>query len=551
MNRQNLFSQFNLAPDGWLWQSLLAFVSALLLLLAFPGVSLTYLGWIALAPLLYVVTRGISLRRGFWLGWLVGLVFTFFAENWITHSMTRYGGLPAIAAYGVAFLFASVLALFPALFGLVVTRLVNVVGWPGLTLAPVVWAATEFLRPFVTGVTWNALGISQVEHFRIAQLARFGGVYLISAELVAASALLVLLPKFKERAVGRAAALLVFGAAGVFLLADAQRDSSPATPTQFTAIGVQPNLSPDTDQSSEAAARDLENNLKLTREALARAPRQTAELVIWAESPLVLFYETDAAVRDKLNQFASETGAHLVVNTVTRDDWRYTNSVHVISPESGVNLRRYDKMRLVPFGEYVPWRPLLGWFVPPMIGDFTPGREAVVNTLRLTAKRETVITPEASKTGIERTTNFVRLGSFICYEAAYPDLVRQFVRNGATVLINVSNDAWFGNTAGAQQHLQHARMRAIENNRDLLRVTNSGISALITADGQVVDALPSFTAAAQVWQAQSRRPQTFYTQRGDWFAIGCVLVSALALGLSYLRNVFTSQTSSQGTAKSR
>jgi apolipoprotein N-acyltransferase len=142
--------------------------------------------------------------------------------------------------------------------------------------------------------------------------------------------------------------------------------------------------------------------------------------------------------------------------------------------------------------------------------------------------------PDEPSPAIERTTNYVRVGSFICYEAAYPNLVRRFVKDGATLLVNVSNDAWFGNTAGARQHLMHAVMRAIENDRDLLRVTNAGVSALIAADGRVVDPLPMFTAGAQIWRAQTRRDQTFYTRRGDWFAVGCVILTMAALAATFI-----------------
>jgi apolipoprotein N-acyltransferase len=192
---------------------------------------------------------------------------------------------------------------------------------------------------------------------------------------------------------------------------------------------------------------------------------------------------------------------------------------------------------LVPFGEYVPWRPLLGRFVPVIVGDFTPGTEAVVNQLRMQTQRSAILSDsspiEQNMPGaIERTTNYVRVGSFICYEAAYPDLVRRFVQNGATLLVNVSNDAWFGNTAGARQHLAHAQLRAIENDRDLVRVTNSGISALITSEGKIVDQLPSFAAGSHVWDAQSRRRMTFYTRYGEWFAVGCVIFCLIALALT-------------------
>jgi apolipoprotein N-acyltransferase len=179
---------------------------------------------------------------------------------------------------------------------------------------------------------------------------------------------------------------------------------------------------------------------------------------------------------------------------------------------------------------------VLGRFVPTIVGDFTPGKEAVVNLLRLGAERAVIMTGEGSSPtpAIERTTNYVRVGSFVCYEAAYPNLVRRFAQNGATLLVNVSNDAWFGNTAGARQHLMHAMMRAIENDRDLLRVTNSGITALATADGRAIDPLPMFTSGAQVWQARSRSVRTFYTLRGDYFAIGCAILAVAVLAASLI-----------------
>jgi apolipoprotein N-acyltransferase len=534
--RSNLsLSRFSLKPDGLLWQSMAAVVSALLLILSFPPFELSFLAWVALAPLLKVIAGGVTTRRALWLGWLAGFEFTFFAENWIAHSMTHFGQMLTVIAYAVAMLFAAILAIFPAIFAAALAKLTRRFGWGALAFAPVVWVATEWLRPIATGVTWNALGVSQAWHFRIASLSRLGGVYLVSAEIVAVSALIVLALRFRERSIARAAALLFLLAAIFFMLPPQLRRPEPDGAT-VTVVGVQPNLPPD----SSVTARDLDNAVRLTKEAISRAPDKKADVVIWAESPLALFYENDLAVREKLDALARETGSYLIVSTATVEGQRYFNSVHTISPHSGSQfdakpLRRYDKIRLVPFGEYVPWRPVLGRFAPAIVGDFTPGNEAVVNLLRLGAERAVIMTGEGSapSAAIERTTNYVRVGSFICYEAAYPNLVRRFAQNGATLLVNVSNDAWFGNTAGARQHLMHAMMRAVENDRDLLRVTNSGISALVTADGSVVDSLPMFASGAQVWKARTRSFRTFYTQRGDYFAIGCAILTVAVLAASF------------------
>jgi apolipoprotein N-acyltransferase len=533
-------SRFSLAPDGLLWQSMAAAVSALLLILSFPPFELSFLAWVALAPLLKVIAGGVTTRRALWLGWLLGFEFTFFAENWIAHSMTHFGQVLTVVAYGIAMVFAAILAIFPAIFAVVMAKLTRRFGWWAISLAPAVWVATEWARPIVTGVTWNAVGISQARHYRIASLSQLGGVYLISAEIMAVSALIVLALKFRERSVARASVALFFFGAILFMLPpQLLRQSQTQEGAPVTVVGVQPNVSLD----SQSTERDLNNVIRLTKEGIDRAPDKKADIVIWAESPLALFYENDQSVRDRLNALARETGSYLIASTATREGQQYFNSVHTISPNTDSRfgappkpMRRYDKIRLVPFGEYVPWRPLLGRFVPAIVGDFTPGHDPVVNLLRLNTERAAIITGEggAPSAAIERTITYVRVGTFICYEAAYPNLVRKFVENGATLLVNVSNDAWFGNTAGARQHLMHAVMRAVENDRDLARVTNAGITALITADGRVVDPLPMFTSGAQVWQAHTHRDRTFYTRHGDWFAIGCAILTAVILAASFI-----------------
>jgi apolipoprotein N-acyltransferase len=525
-----------------LQQWLAALASGILLVLSFPKFAFGFLAWIALAPLLFVLQReGQPLRRAFGLGWATGFVFFFFSSNWISHSMIRYGGMNVLVAYAVAALFTAITGLFPALFALATVFLRQRFGLGTLGLAPLTWAATEWVRGVTTGVTWNALGVSQARYYDVAHFAQLGGMWLISFLLVAASVVLVLLPNFKTPSVKRVIIAHLFFALMVALTALSQVTSAiPATrPLTVNVVGVQPNLAVDILTHPAAFTQrnvtGLETNTKLTRDAVAQAPNKKADLIVWAESPLVLNYEQDEIAKTKLNDIAKEHNAHLIFSALGRDSEKVYNSVQTITPE-GNALQRYDKMRLVPFGEYVPMRAVLGAFVPAMIGDFTPGRIAVVNSLKL-ATELAVVQSESETPGemaLERTTNFVRTGAFICYEAAYPNLVRRFVSNGATLLINVSDDAWFGNSAGAEQHLQHARMRAIENNRDLVRVTNSGISTLIKADGSLVDPLPMFTATSKTWTAEARRGLTLYAQYGDWFAMLCTGITAIAILLSFI-----------------
>ena len=277
-------SRFSFASDGLLWQSIIAVVSALLLILSFPPFELSFLAWVALAPLLKVIAEGVTVRRALWLGWLAGIQFTFFAENWIAHSMTHFGQMLTVIAYAVAMLFAAILAIFPAIFAAIMAKLTRRFGWWAMAFAPAVWVATEWLRPIVTGVTWNALGISQAQHYRIASLAQLGGVYLVSAEIVAVNALIVLTLKFREKSVARAATLLFLMAAIFFLLPPQLRRQS-SDGEKVTVVGVQPNLPPD----SSVTERDLDNVIRLTKEAIKRAPDKAPDIIIWAESPLALF----------------------------------------------------------------------------------------------------------------------------------------------------------------------------------------------------------------------------------------------------------------------
>lgn len=516
------------------WQISLALLTALLLTLSYPPYNIPHLVWVALLPLLFMLGGGISPGRAALLGWVMGLIWIYFCDSWIAHSMVFYGELAKVAAYAICLLFAAILAIFPALFALGVNQLVRVLDWPGFGATPLLWVASEWLRQSLTGITWNSLGITQVEHYRVARIAQFGGVYLVAAEIVTVSSVLILATRLRHRSSGRTAVALGTLAFLLYFLPGSASPVPGGAGALVSVVGIQPNLPPETADDLARQDAAFEENIRLTREAIARSPEKRVDLAIWAESPLAIFHDNDPIVRARMESLSRETGSYLVLNTVAREGSDYFNSINVVAPENGElaraslpALKRYDKMRLVPFGEYVPFRWVFGRFTPTITGDFTAGKEAVVNLLRLETRRTALISSEAGSVdpSIERTTSFIRLGGFVCYEAAYPDLVRRFVRDGATLLVNVSNDSWFGNTAGPQQHLAHARMRAIETDRDVVRVTNSGISALITAEGAVVDALPQFVSGGQFWQAQARRNVTTYVKHGDWFALSATGLS--------------------------
>jgi len=519
-----------------------AIVSGLLLWLAFPAFSFEFLAWIGLAPLIYAATTGISLRKAFLLGWITGIIFTFLAESWIAHSMTHFGGFLTIVAYAIALLFAAILALFPALFAMLLAFAWSRPGSWGLAAVPPLWVATEWLRPLVTGVTWNALGVSQYEHYSIARFSQFGGVYAISWQIACVSALAVLLTRIRSKGARSATAAVTIMLVAPFLFTHPAAENV----AEVNVAVVQPNISIEGFGSPDRFRQNFEKVLDLTRSAIRNAPPNVRpELIVWAESPLSLPIDSDSGVRAAVEAIAKETRCHIIANTISRNGEQYFNSVDTIPPDAeryrNSPLRRYDKIRLVPFGEYVPFRAILGRFVPTIVGDFSSGRDAVVNPLRMEITREGIALGDVSEYQIQRETKYVRTGAFICYEAAYPNLVRQFVKNGATLLINVSDDAWFGNTSGPKQHLAHACMRAIENDRDIVRVTNSGISALVTSEGRILDPLPQFIEGSKVWSARTRNTRTFYSQHGDVFAIGCAVLAAAWIAAAFWRRFQLSQ----------
>jgi apolipoprotein N-acyltransferase len=289
--------------------------------------------------------------------------------------------------------------------------------------------------------------------------------------------------------------------AALLLLPILPRAPRPQTPTR-KALLVQPNI--DTEmQWTENNLHDLEQHMAL----LSRT--SGAEVILWPEVPAP-FYLNEAPFRDYTAHAAQAAQTPLLFGAVGFTPQKEPlNSAEMLAP-SGKVVDRYDKINLVPFGEFIP--PLFGWVnkITKEIGDFVPGDRVV-------------IFPVGEH----------KLGAFICYESVFPDLVRQFANSGAEVLVNLSNDGYFGNSAAHAQHLEIARMRAAENRRWILRATNDGISASIDPRGRVRERMPPFTQTAAMMSFDYETAQTQYTRHGDWFAWLCFacgfLMSAVSL----------------------
>src|SRR6185503_16443277 len=273
-------------------------------------------------------------------------------------------------------------------------------------------------------------------------------------------------------------------------------------------VAVQPNVPMDLVKSDEEMRKLTLRHFELSEAALRGVAQDgRPRLVIWPELPMNFAYGADDQLRAVLANFARANNTSILLNSqeVAPNNGIY-NSAVLINQEGSL-VAQYDKIRLLPFGEYVPlpeWVPGAG-LIRGIVGDFTPG----VN-YRLMSVGD------------------VRIGVFICIESAYPSIARRFTVEGADVLINISNDGYLGPTAVMRQHLANAVFRAVENGRPLLRVTNTGITARITPTGEVRDATPGFKPDVRIWKvARNSGAPTFYAVYGDLFVAGCSILSFL------------------------
>lgn len=489
----------------------LAICSGLLLVFAYPEWNLWSLAWVGPAPLIMAVAREQRFWRSTLLGTITGTIFYLGTSHWITYSMHNYGGISLWLCYAIAAVFAFALGVFTGAFAGVVAAAVKRFGGWGLLAAPFVWPASEWLRLKVTGMGWNDLGYSQALHPQVIQVARWGGVYLVSALLVLASTALVFGVIYLERLRG----LLVFSTTGVILVASVLYGQAVITgqqpPGSLSVVVIQANI-PITDSWDDPifVEEQTRNYVSLSEEVIRDSnPHGSVELVIWPEAQLNFEYDRDPGLRNDLADFTRRNLVHLLINSWGYpDDRGPRNSAMVIAP-SGDRVTRYDKIALVPFGEYVPARGVIPFMdrIPAMVGDVTPGDQITVSEVA-----------------------GAQVGAFICFEATRPEIARRMRRAGARVLVQISNEAWFGPTAAPKQMLAHAVLRAVENDVELIRATNSGLSARIDRFGHVEGLTPAFDAATRRWTIRPARSETtFYTRYGDVFAVACLAISLAVL----------------------
>ncbi len=510
---------------------LLAVLSAVLQILIFPLPNLYVLSWVAIAPLLVAVLharrpetlqlRGeerllpASLPQAFLLGYLCGILWYAGTCYWVFSTMKQYGGIGAAGAFGLLLLFCLYLALYHGLFALVIGLLAKSSTRLALVLSPAVWVAVELARTRISGFPWDLLGTVQADNFALARISRFTGVYGVSFEIVVVNAAFAAALLLRHSRRNR---LLLAAVAAAFVLHVSRWMPEPALPAGHTAVLVQENI-PVLDNADWTQQFFDDTLADLTQLSIApeNGEGRHPGLIIWPESPAP-FYSGDPRFQRALSQVATSAQAWVVAGSIgvqsgsnaPQNPPEFFNSAVLVSP-SGAVTARYDKIHLVPFGEYVPFKNWLSFAggLTKEVGDFSRG-----------------VSRQPLQAGGQK------LGVFICYESIFPDEVRQFADNGAQVLVNISNDGWYGDSGAYAQHLKQARMRAIENSRWLLRSTNTGVTAAIDPFGRIAQSVPRKTRTALAASYALSNSTTFYTRHGDWFAYACAIILMIAIAVA-------------------
>jgi apolipoprotein N-acyltransferase len=498
----------------------LSLVSGAVLVLAFPKFQLEFLAWFGLVPLLWAIRRKSPVQAAV-LGFLSGLVFHLGTLYWIYNVLTEFGHLPSALGVFFVILLSGYLALYFSAFAFAVRWVRAHADLPETLFAPFLWVALEYLRGWLfSGFPWELLGYSQYRLLPLVQISDITGVYGVSFLVVLANAALYRLAFFgSERTWGAAlrevlaAAILIAGTAlyGQWRMMELAATSAPEKPLRVAL--VQGNIR----QDVKWEAAHQEDTIRIYSQLTLQARNHRPQLVIWPETAAPFFFQNPSNFQNRIFEVAQQMGVPLLLGAPAFDRQGdrilYYNSAFLVSPDKKI-LGRYDKLHLVPFGEYAPLSSVFNFTkdIIGAIGDFTEG--AGVRTLPFAAGD---------------------FGVLICYEAIFPDLTRQFLAGGARFLVNITNDAWFGKTSAPYQHLSMVALRAIENRVPIARAANTGISALIDPTGEIRAASGLFTREVLSGTIQIGQAKTIYTQFGDAFAYACLGLTALGILMIRLR----------------
>lgn len=511
-------------------------LSAALQIAIFPLLGVYWLCWIAVTPLLIALLRnrapetlqidaGVRLvaatpRQGFLLAYICGILWHLGTCYWVFDTMRHYGGIAAPWALLILLAAAMHEALYHGLFGFLIAVAARGKAGPrrALVFAPLFWVAAELAKTRISAFPWELLGYAQTDNSALTRITTLTGVYGLSCEImlvncVFAAAFLVA----KERRRW----LLIAGSAAALMLQAGRWLAPPPAPADKTALLVQSNIPVQESWTTDYFQGTLHDLARISLHPPGSSEGQRFDVIVWPESPSP-FRLDEGSFRDPVAALARQSQSWLLVGSIgvgngstsSQPRSEVFNSAGLFNP-AGDLAARYDKVHLVPFGEYVPFREVLPFMnmLTEQIGDFSRGHSW-----------------EPLPAGEQR------LGVSICYESVFPDEVRQSVRQGANLLVNVTNDGWYGDSGAWKQHLQMTQMRAIENQRWELVATNTGKTVSVDPYGRIVAATGRQVRTALSAPYALLSGITFYTQHGDWFAYLCAIISVGAVGAGFLRS---------------
>ncbi|HVN29121.1 MAG TPA: apolipoprotein N-acyltransferase [Candidatus Binataceae bacterium] len=503
--------------------------SGLALALAFPKFDVSLLAWVAFVPFFYAV-EGEPLKNIFWWGWLQGLACYVGSLYWVVITLNEFAGVNFILSLIPMVLLAGVVGSFTAVSmwtGEFCARRLRI---PLVITMPIAWAAVELMRTyFPIGFPWNLLGETQYRNLALIQFAEFTGSYGISALIIFFNVVIFMVrlrrgsPRLQTISLSILTVLMVAAIGFGNWRTHELKSIKPAG--SFRVAMVQGDIP----QSVKWDANALAPTFKIYTEQSEQGAKQGADLIVWPEAAATFIFqpddrypvtvEDDAAYRTALLQLARDLGKPILFGApalVVHNDHvtGFANRAYLVSAQGQV-AAWYDKIQLVPFGEYVPYRALLGYFVNRIVhgmGDMVPG------------ERQTLF-----------DVNGAKLSVLICYESIFPDLARRSVKEGADVMVNITNDAWYGTSSAPYQLLAMAAMRSVETKVPMIRVANTGISAIILDDGSITATTPLFKRGTEIEDVAWHPMRTLYTVIGDVFADLCAILTAIALMFGWLR----------------
>lgn len=501
-------------------QFILALASAVLMALAFPKVDQGWLAWIALVPLFLALRKVKEMKAGLLIGFIFGMAHHLGVVYWTVHTMHLYGKLPMLQAVLILILLAAYLSSFTTLFCGVLVWLRPQPRYL-MIFAPALWIFLEMARAWLfTGFPWALLGHSQYDHLWLIQVADLFGVYGLSGLIVFSNVVLTMVvlgwleldwlgvvpSKKTVVAAGTALVCTMTGVLGYGVMRSRTIDKMTAESTQVNVAVIQGNI----DQAQKWDPRfQVLTTVKYRNLSLDPSVKE-ADLVIWPETATPFYFMDDKILSDMVIEGIKNKGVHFIIGSPSyaagKNSLIFHNSAYLVSPQ-GRTKGKYDKVHLVPFGEYVPlkrWLPFIDKLVA-QVGDFKPGKKG--NTFSWDDRQ---------------------VGMLICYEAIFPGLARAMVKNGADLLVNITNDAWFGRTSAAFQHLSMAVFRAVENRRYLARAANTGISGFVDPCGRIVSPTDLFQEAAVLEQVSLLKTISFYSRWGEW-PLGLLVIGILSV----------------------